>query len=98
MEQHRRERVYLETPRHRISGWLTLARDGYRSRVTDVLNATERDFVPITDCVVELIGSEGQGTRHDVVAVHRIHIVLVIPESDGAPQLVAKGDGAQSSD
>ena len=94
MEQHRRERVYLEPPRHRISGWLTLARDGYRSRVTDVLNATERDFVPITDCVVELIGAEGQGTHHDVVAVHRIHIVLVIPESDGAPQLVAEGDAA----
>lgn len=89
MEQHRRERVYLETERHRISGWVTLARDGYRSRVTDVLNATERDFVPITDCVVELIGEEGRGTRHDVVAVHRSHIVLVIPAGEGAPELVA---------
>ena len=37
-------------------------------------------------------GAEGHGTHHDVVAVHRIHIVLVIPESDGAPQLVAEGD------
>ena len=67
MEQ-RTERVYVETERHRISGHLTLARDGYRSRVTDVLNAAERDFVPITDCVVELIGQEGRGTHHDVVA------------------------------
>lgn len=94
MEQHRQERVYLETDRHRISGWLTLARDGYRSRVTDVLNATERDFVPITDCVVELIGREGQGTHHDVVAVHRLHIVLVIPAGEGSPQLHALGDSA----
>ena len=91
--EHRLERVYVETERHRISGAITLARDGYRSRVTDVLNATERDFVPITDCVVELIGAEGQGTRHDVVAVHRTHIVLVIPESDGAPTLTAEGEG-----
>jgi len=90
--EHRLERVYVETERHRISGAITLARDGYRSRVTDVLNATVRDFVPITDCVVELIGAEGQGTRHDVVAVHRTHIVLVIPESDGAPTLTAEGE------
>ena len=90
MEQHRQERIYIETDRHRISGWLTLARDGYRSRVTDVLNATERDFVPITDCVVELIGHEGEGTHHEIVAVHREHIVLVIPDSDGSPQLTAR--------
>lgn len=89
MEQ-RRERVYLETDRHRISGFITLARDGYRSRVSDVLNATEREFVPMTDCVVELIGREGQGTHHDVVAVSRHHIVLAIPESEGAPVLVAR--------
>ena len=83
--EHRQERVYVETQRQRISGWLTLARDGYRSRVTDVLNATERDFIPLTDCIVELIGVEGQGTKHDVVALSRHQIVLVIPAGDGAP-------------
>jgi len=92
--EHRQERVYVETQRHRISGWLTLARDGYRSRVTDVLNATERDFIPLTDCVVELIGVEGRGTRHEVVALSRHQIVLVIPASDGAPDLRAEADAA----
>ncbi|MCU0259138.1 MAG: hypothetical protein MUC84_01780 [Solirubrobacteraceae bacterium] len=87
--EHRTERVYVETARHRISGQVTLAKDGYRSRVTDVLNAAERDFLPITDCVVELIGEEGRGTHHDVVAVSRRHIVLVIPEDAGAPALQA---------
>ena len=29
----RRERIRIETDRHRIEGMLTLARDGYRSRV-----------------------------------------------------------------
>ena len=87
--EHRQERVYVETQRHRISGWLTLARDGYRSRVTDVLNATERDFIPLTECVVELIGEEGRGTSHDVVAISRHQIVLVIPASEGAPELSA---------
>ena len=92
--EHRQERVYVETQRHRISGWLTLARDGYRSRVTDVLNATERDFIPITDAVVELIGAEGQGTHHPVVALSRHQIVLVIPASEGAPDLTAGVDAA----
>ena len=91
----RTERAYLETARHRIPGHLTLARDGYRSRVTDVLNAAERDFVPITDCIDELIGQEGRATHHAVVAISRHHIVLVIPEDAGAPVLQA-GEGAHA--
>jgi hypothetical protein len=84
--QTRQERVYLETARHRIAGTLTLARDGYRSRVSDVLNAGERDFISLTDVTVELIDHEGPGTHHDFLAVSRLHVVLAIPElpEDGA--------------
>jgi hypothetical protein len=78
--QTRQERVYFETGRHRIAGTLTLARDGYRSRVSDVLNATERDFISLTDVTVELVGQEGPGTHHDFLAVSRQHIVIAIPE------------------
>jgi hypothetical protein len=77
----RQERVYLETDRHRIAGTLTLSRDGYRSRVSDVLNATERDFIALTDVTVELLGHEGAGTHHDFLAVSRRHVVIAIPES-----------------
>jgi hypothetical protein len=79
--QHRHERVYVETARHRITGVLTLPADGYRSRLSDFLNAHERDFVSLTDAVVEIIGREGPGTRHEFLAVSRGHIVLAIPES-----------------
>ncbi len=92
--EHRTQRVYVETERHRISGHITLAREGYRSRVSDVLNAGERDFLPLTDCVVELIGREGEGTRHPVLAVSRRHIVLVIPEDEDAPVLRSAGERA----
>ena len=95
--EHRQERVYVETQRHRISGWLTLARDGYRSRVTDVLNATERDFIPLTDCVVELIGHDGPGTRHDFIAVSRRHIVFAIPESGDGPAGSPPGEPADAA-
>jgi hypothetical protein len=78
--QNRQERVYLETARHRIAGTLTLARDGYRSRVSDVLNASERDFIPLTDVTVELVGHDGPGTHHDFLAVSRQHVVIAIPE------------------
>jgi hypothetical protein len=77
--QHRHERVYVETHRHRISGVLTLPSDGYRSRLSDFLNASERDFISLTDCQVELIDREGGGTQHGFIAVSRGHIVLAIP-------------------
>jgi uncharacterized protein DUF6812 len=79
--QHRQERVYIETARHRITGCLTLPAEGYRSRLSDFLNGSERDFVSLTDAVVEIIGREGPGTEHDFMAVSRGHIVLAIPES-----------------
>ncbi len=79
---HRTSRVLIETQRHRISGLLTLARDGYRSRVSDFLNATERDFISLTDVTVELIGHDGPGTHHDVLNVSRRHIVIAIPDLD----------------
>jgi hypothetical protein len=78
MSQHRQERILIETDRHRIEGLLTLARDGYRSRVSDVLNATERDFISLTDVTVELLGHDGPGTRHEFLAVSRQHIVIAI--------------------
>ena len=79
--QHRHERVYVETARHRITGVLTLPADGYRSRLSDFLNGSDRDFVAPTGVVVELIGREGPGTQHDFLAVSRRHIVFAIPES-----------------
>jgi hypothetical protein len=84
MEQHRHERVVVETARHRIEGTLTLARDGYRSRVSDVLNATERDFVSLTDATLTPHDDAGRAERHPFVIVSRHQIVLAIPLDDDA--------------
>ena len=67
-------------------GVLTLPHDGYRSRLSDFLNASERDFISLTSCVVELIGRDGPGTEHPFIAVSRRHIVFAIPlgEADAA--------------
>ncbi len=72
----RKERICLETVRHRIEGDLTLARDGYRSRVSDVLNAAERDFLTLTDVEVESLDG-GSVEHHPFLAIARRHIVFV---------------------
>ena len=79
--QHRSERVLIETERYRIYGVLTLPRDGYRSRMSDFLNSGEREFISLTDVVMESLG-DGATTRHDYVAVARRHIVFAIPMAD----------------
>jgi hypothetical protein len=44
-----------------------------------MLNASERDFLPLTDVTVEAVGG-GEGPQaHAFLAVQRRHIVLVVP-------------------
>jgi hypothetical protein len=78
----RQERVRVETAHHRIEGLMTLARDGYRSRVSDVLNASERDFLTLTDVTVEPLAG-GPVESHAFLAVARAHIVFAVSVSEG---------------
>ena len=77
---HRQERIRIETERHRIEGSLTLARDGYRSRVSDVLNASERDFLTLTEVTVEPLDG-------GPVELHRV------PDAGAAAHRVRGGGG-----
>ncbi|HEY3865729.1 MAG TPA: hypothetical protein VGL54_06550 [Solirubrobacteraceae bacterium] len=80
---HRHERVRIETERHRIEGSLTLARDGYRSRVSDVLNASERDFLTLTEVTVEPLDG-GPIELHEYLTLARRHIVFAVAASEQA--------------
>jgi hypothetical protein len=77
MMDHRQERIRIETERHRIEGSLTLARDGYRSRVSDVLNASERDFLTLTEVTVEPLEG-GPVELHEYLTLARRHIVFAV--------------------
>jgi hypothetical protein len=79
---HRRERVRFETEHHRIDGFMTLARDGFRSRVSDVLNAAERDFLTLTDVTVRPLQG-GEVEHHRYLTVARRHIVFTVAGEDG---------------
>jgi hypothetical protein len=75
--EHRQERVRIETSGHRIEGLLTLSVEGYRSRVSDVLNASERDFLTLTEATVESLEG-GAVESHPFLAVARRHIVFAV--------------------
>ena len=83
--EHRRQPILVETTRHRITGTVHLARDGYRSRISDLLNASDREFLALTDALVEPLGP-GEPARHAFLAVQRGHVVLVAPLEDDAAQ------------
>lgn len=72
-------RILVETPRYRIVGTLVLPRDGYRSRLSDFLNSSDRDFISLTDVSMQALddsGRPGEPVRHEFVTVSRQHIVL----------------------
>jgi Family of unknown function (DUF6812) len=73
----REERIVVETGRYRLTGTVRLPAEGYRSRLTDHLNAGEREFIALTD--VELVPLDAPGEpprRHGYVALGRRHIVF----------------------
>jgi hypothetical protein len=83
--EHRQERIRVETSGHRIEGLLTLSREGYRSRVSDVLNASERDFLTLTDVTVEPLEG-GTVESHPFLAVARSHIVFAVGPAEEPPE------------
>jgi hypothetical protein len=72
----RESRVLLETPRYRVVGTLRLPRDGYRSRMTDFLNSTERDFIALTEVEVRSLDDPDESFSRPFLAISRRHIVL----------------------
>jgi hypothetical protein len=79
--ENRNQRVLLETDRHRIRGEVTLAREGYRSRISDMLNASERDFIALTGVTIDPLDG-GEPMTCDFIAVARAKIVFAMPLND----------------
>lgn len=79
----RRERVFLETDRHRIVGEVTLPADGYQSRFSDAINRGDLAFLPLTD--VEIVPVDGgEPARRKFVVVGKEHVRLAHPVDAGA--------------
>ncbi|MEA2211894.1 MAG: hypothetical protein QOF83_1842 [Solirubrobacteraceae bacterium] len=82
--EHREERIIVETDRHRISGLIRLPVDGYRSRLTDYLNASEREFLALTEVEVASLGDPPLVEQRDFIALSLRHIVLAMPADESA--------------
>lgn len=73
----REERIVVETEHYRLTGTVRLPAEGYRSRLTDHLNAGEREFLALTDVeIASLDDPTRPHTRHGYVALGRRHIVF----------------------
>ena len=80
--EQRLAKIVAETQRHRITGSLRLPPEGYRSRLSDYLNAPERSFLSLTD--VEIAPLDGQGPVQQLpfVALSVAHVVFVANAED----------------
>ncbi|HZV74130.1 MAG TPA: hypothetical protein VFF79_10480 [Conexibacter sp.] len=80
----REERIVVETEHYRLTGTVRLPSEGYRSRLTDHLNAGEREFLALTDVeMVPLEHGERAASRHAYVALGRRHIVFATSAENG---------------
>jgi hypothetical protein len=79
--QVRRLRVQIETERLRIVGTLQLPIEGYRSRVTDYLNAHDTGFIALTEAdIIPVV--RGEPEHRDFVAVGCRHIAALAELED----------------
>lgn len=76
-------RIMIETARHRVTGDLRLPPDGYRSRLSDYLNAPDRAFLPLTGVILETLDGTRGVEEHEFVAVATAHVIMVIPAEAG---------------
>ena len=73
----REEQITLETDRYRITGALTLPREGYRSRLSDYVNQRDREFFAINDAVVTALDAPEMTRNASFLMVARAHVRLV---------------------
>jgi hypothetical protein len=75
-------RIVAETDRYRIAGSLRLPPEGYRSRLSDFLNAAERSFLSLTDVELTPLDGDGPVRQLPFAAVAVQHLVLVAPADE----------------
>jgi hypothetical protein len=80
-DETRRERIVLETERHQIVGDVTLPAEGYRSRLSDLLNREGLSFVPLENATISGINGNKDVTEMRFIAVARDHIQIAYEET-----------------
>lgn len=71
-EETRSKRVVLETERQRIAGEVILPAEGFRTRISDLLNSEGLKFVSLVNAQVTEHG--GETVERKFIAVARDHV------------------------
>lgn len=79
-DETRRERVVLETDRQRIVGDVILPAEGFRTRLSDLLNSEGLKFVALVNAEVTELG-DGKTERREFVAVARDHVRIAYEDT-----------------
>lgn len=82
----REEQVVLETDRYRISGTLTLPREGYRSRLSDYVNQRDREFFTLSEATVTALDAPDDTRRASFLMVGRSHVRLISSAGEGGTE------------
>jgi hypothetical protein len=73
--QTRTQRVVLETTRFRLVGNVTLPTEGFRTRLSDVLNRQDTGYIPLVDVELTPVGgSDLQKLPFVAVSRNRIEV------------------------
>ena len=75
-------KITAQTARHQITGQLRLPPEGYRSRLSDYLNAPERSFLSLTEVELTPLDGDGPVERLPFIALSVAHVVFVTHADD----------------
>lgn len=74
----------LETDRYRITGALTLPREGYRSRLSDYVNQRDREFLTLSEATIEPLDGSAPARSERFLMIGRSHVRLIAPTGGAA--------------
>lgn len=81
-EGRKRERVVVETSRYRITGEIMLPPEGYKSRLSDHLNESDREFLIVLDARLTPFGDHEAAFRVNVLMVLRHRVDIIFPADE----------------
>jgi hypothetical protein len=78
------ERVLLETSRYRVKGTIMLPPEGYKSRLSDHLNESGREFLVILDATLTPFDDPEAAFEAQVIMVQRAKVDIIFPMGEPA--------------
>jgi hypothetical protein len=78
------ERAAFQTDRLLVIGDVTLPPEGYQSRFSDLLNRSDLEFLPLTNCQISSL-LDGDTRQRDFVMLSKRHIQAAYPVAPPGP-------------